>query len=171
MVICRSKFNSFTSVSLYSGRFTSVYLSCNCCPSHHTHLHSHVHTHIRTRTFSYHLGVAFIYLRLFHRVLTDASDLPGMCWVKVCASNFHGIVLPRYGSTMFRKFGPVFQTKRVRLVSPVSRLYIRGLPNRHLQGTLELLLHHQSQGTLELLWLTLRKPDVSGMLREGHETT
>ena len=103
MVICRSKFNSFTSVSLYSGRFTSVYLSCNCCPSHHTHLHSHVHTHIRTRTFSYHLGVACIYLRLFHRTLTDASDLPGMCWVKVGASNFHGIVWPRYGSTMFCK--------------------------------------------------------------------
>ena len=70
---------------------------------HHTHLPSHLHTHRRTRTFSYQLGVVFIYLRLFHRVLTASSDLPGMYSVKVCASNFHGIILPRYGSTMFRK--------------------------------------------------------------------
>ena len=60
------------------------------------------------------------------------------------------------------KSGPGFQTKRVRLVSPISRLYLHGLPHRHLQGILGLLAHHQSQGTLELLRLTLRKPDVEG---------
>ena len=58
----------------------------------------------------------------------------------------------------------------MRLVSPISRLYIRGLLPRQSEGTLELLLHYQSQGTLELLWLTLRKSDVSDMQREGYET-
>ena len=56
-----------------------------------------------TRSFSYHLGVVFSYLRRFHLCLTVISDLSGMCSVKVFASNCHGIILPRYGSTMFRK--------------------------------------------------------------------
>ena len=56
-------------------------------------------------------------------------------------------------------------------MSPISRLYLHGLPHRHLQGILGLLLRHQSQGTLEFLWLTLRKPDGPGMQREGYDTS
>jgi len=56
-----------------------------------------------TRSFSYHLGVVFGCVRQPHLLLTAASDLLGMCSVKVFASDCQGTVLPRYRSTMIRK--------------------------------------------------------------------
>jgi len=76
------------------------------------------------------LGVVCVYLRPFHRILIAGIDLPGICWVKVGSSVFHGIGLRRCGPTMLGKIwsclsdqacatrGPDFSTLLARTPTP-----------------------------------------------------